>query len=194
MNYPKLITLAIAVASAPSAHAEEWEKPVYRDAETHEQIVEKFRLNQEIDPMKNLVPSEGEDPSVKNRPKGLIESSDIISFNGYTTLVPKKSIIKIPPAYADRMDHHQPGNKVVGWLEFYTMNRGWITTVEVTPAQAEGREMLAEDLTDFLSKNRNLIVATYLSGPISMLPPKEPTEEALADNIETQNPNLTTER
>lgn len=177
MKHTKHLLIVILVAAAIPAFAQEPKKPVYRDAETHDLIVKKFRVNQEIDPVKHLIPSEGEDPSIKNQPENLIDSSDIITFNGYTTLVPKRSVMQVPAIYEDRMNNHRPGNKVVGWLEFYRLNRGWITTVEVTRAQAEGREPLAEEVTENLSKNRNLIVATYSSGPISMLPPKEPIEE-----------------
>ncbi|MGJ8643351.1 MAG: hypothetical protein ACSHX9_08100 [Luteolibacter sp.] len=189
MKHSKHLAITILVAAAFPAFAQEPKKPVYRDAETHDLIVKKLRVNQEIDPVKHLTPSEGEDPSVKNQPKNLIDSSDIISFNGLTTLVPKRSVIRVPAIYEDRMDNHRPGHKVVGWLEFYRLNRGWITTVEVTRAQAEGREPLAEEVAENLSKSRNLLVATYSSGPISMLPPKEPVEEPTEEKVAAATPN-----
>ena len=155
----------------------ETKKPVYRDAETHDLIVKKLRVNQKVNPMKNLLPSEGEDPSKKNQPKDLISSSDVISFNGVTTLVPKRAIIQIPDNFADRINNHKPGNKILGWWDFHTLNRGWITTVEVTRVQAEGREQLPEEVLASFKKNRNLIIATYSSGPISVLPLKEEAKE-----------------
>ena len=89
-----------------------------------------------------------------------------------------------PKQYEDRINNHVPGNKVVGWLEFYTLNRGWITTVEVSRVQAEGKEPLAEDITENLSKSRNLVIATYSTGPISILPLQEKDEKAAtAGNI-----------
>ena len=165
----------LALASVFPASAEP-KKPVYRDAETHDLIVKKLRVNQNIDPMKSLIPSEGEDPSKKNQPKDLISSSDVISFNGVTTLVPKRAIIQMPEVYKDRLNNHSPGNKVIGWWDFYRLNRGWITTVEVTRVQAEGKEPLAEKISEGFSKNRNMIIATYSAGPISLLPLKEKEE------------------
>lgn len=179
-----LAKFALMLLAVAPATGQERKKPVYRDAETHDLIVRKLKVSQSKDPMKNFVPSEGEDPSVKNRPKDLISSSDVISFNGVTTLVPKRAIIQIPKQYADRINNHTPGNKVVGWVDFYTLNRGWVTTVEVSRAQAEGREPLAEDLSENLSESRNLIVATYSTGPISMLPLKEKEEK---ENTETSS-------
>lgn len=168
---------ALSLAAAALALAEEPRKPVYRDAETHELIAKKLKVNQEIDPIQKLVPSEGADPSKVNQPKNLIDSSDVISFNGYTTLVPKLAIIQLPELYADRINNHRLENKVVGWGEFYRLNQGWITTVEVSRVQAEGKEALAEAVSENLSKSRNLVIATYSAGPISMLPPKLPTDE-----------------
>ena len=177
-------TVALAALASLTSAAPEQKKPVYRDAETHDFIVKKLRVNEEINPMKKLTPSEGEDPSVKNKPQDLISSSDILSFNGLTTLVPKRAIMMTPKQYEDRINNHVPGNKVVGWLEFYTLNRGWITTVEVSRVQAEGKEPLAEDITENLSKSRNLVIATYSTGPISILPLQEKDEKAAtAGNI-----------
>ena len=187
MKHPAYATMAIlAFASVFPASAEP-KKLVYRDAETHDLIVKKLRVNQNIDPMKSLLPSEGEDPSKKNQPKDLISSSDIISFNGVTTLVPKRAIIQMPEAYEDRLNNHSPGNKVIGWWGFYTLNRGWITTVEVTRVQAEGKESLAEEITEGFTKSRNMIIATYSAGPISMLPLKEKEEAKTEANTEEAN-------
>ena len=155
----------------------EVKKPVYRDAETHDHIVKKLAVSQKSNPMAKLAESKGEDPSVKNRPQDLISSSDIISYNGYTTLVPKHAIIQIPENYKSRINKHVSGYKVIGWFEFYKLNRGWITTVEVSKDQAEGRKPLNEDLRESFKKNSNMIVATYSTGPISLLPLKEPKEE-----------------
>lgn len=177
-------SLVIILAASPQilCGQSEVKKPVYRDAETHDQIAKKLAVSQKKNPMAKLEESEGEDPSVKNRPQDLISSSDIISFNGHTTLVPKHAIIQIPEKYKNRINKHVSGYKVIGWLEFYTLNRGWITTVEIDKKQAEGRKPLDENIYESFKKNPNLIVATYSTGPISLLPLKEPTEE------ESKNP------
>lgn len=182
MKHPVIVTLTLAALASLLMAAPESKKPVYRDVETHDLIVRKLKVNQKIDPMKNLVPSEGEDPSKKNKPQNLVSSSDIISFNGVTTLVPKRAIMQVPEKYENRINNHTPGNRVVGWLEFYTLNMGWITTVEVSRVQAEGNEPIAEELSENLSKSRNLVIATYSTGPISMLPLKEKDESETSEN------------
>lgn len=70
----------------------------------------------------------------------------------------------------------QPGAKIVGWSDFFTANRGWITTVEVSRVQAEGNLAIAEETQERIGKSRNLVVATFMGGPISVLPLKEPKE------------------
>lgn len=185
------LPIILLVALCPCGHAQQQQaerKPVYRDAATHEDIVKRMRHVERFNPMKQLAPSEGEDPSVKNQPINIVDSSDILSFNGVTTLVPKKAIIRIPDQYADRVNRHIPGYKVVGWAEFYTLNRGWITPVEVSREQAAGRTPIAEEVQENLRENRNLLIATFHTGPISLLPLKveEPTVTQI--NPETSAP------
>lgn len=148
-------------------------KPVMRDAATQEQLVTILRQDRLNDPMKKMVPTEGEDPSVVNRPKDLLSESDILCFGGIATLVPKRAILLSPQNYAERMGF-KPGAQIVSWLDFYARNRGWITTVEVSRIEAEGNTGLPDDTQRQMSKSGNLIVATYKGGPISVLPLKTP--------------------
>jgi hypothetical protein len=147
-----------------------------RDAATHDQLSLALRKADQIDPMKNLPPSQGEDPSASNRPKDILTDSDIICYRGLATLVPKRAIIQMPGKYSDLLKMEQ-GAKIVGWVEFYNANRGWITTIEVSRIQAEGNQPLAEETLKFMGKSPNLIVATYKGGPISVLPLKQPEAE-----------------
>lgn len=147
--------------------------PVFRDVATHEQLVERYRTATAENPLKQMPQEEGEDPSLMNPVENLVESSDIVSFNGSTTLVPKLAILQIPDNFKDRINNHQDGSRILSWLDFYTINRGWITTVEVKRAQAEGKEPIPEETLEVLTKGRNLVVATYQGGPISVRPPKE---------------------
>ena len=154
---------------APQMMAEK--APVMRDAATHEQIALAYRKTAQEDPMRNMKPTKGPDPSVVNRPKSLLSESDIISFGGLATLVPKHAIMQIPASCTERLKI-EPGAKLVSWADFYAANRGWITTVEIGIVQAEGNQPLAEETKKMMSKCRNLMVATYQGGPISLLPPK----------------------
>ncbi len=148
-----------------------------REAATHEQVSLKYQQAQQQDPMRKLPPAKGVDPSTVNQPLDLISQSDIISFNGMTTLVPKRAVLHIPKGMTDRLKF-QPGTRIVGWADFYALNRGWITTVEVSRVQAEGNAALAEEISSRITKSSNLIVATNLGGPISVLPPKAPAAPA----------------
>jgi len=149
------------------------EGPPMRDATTHEQLIPKLRQAQQNDPMKKMAVVPGADPADVYKPKDILSESDIIAFQGVATLVPKRAIILIPKNYQDRIAM-LPGAKMVSWADFYVANRGWITTVEVSRTQAEGNVPLTDDTQKHLSECGNLVIATYMGGPISMLPLKEP--------------------
>jgi hypothetical protein len=108
---------------------------------------------------------------VVNRPKSLLDQSDIICFGNFATLVPKRAILQIPKNLAGRIQI-KPGVTIQSWSDFFAANRGWITSVEVSRTQAEGNAPIAEETATRISKSSNLIVATYLGGPISVLPIK----------------------
>jgi hypothetical protein len=166
----KLAGLGVFAAMTATGSAE---VPAMRDAATHEQIVLTLRKADQADPMKNMPVAKGEDPSMANRPKDLISQSDIISFQGIATLVPKRAILQIPKNYGNRIAL-EAGAQIMGWADFYARNRGWITTVEVSRTQAEGKLPLPDETQKQMTECGNLVVATYLGGPISVLPLKEP--------------------
>lgn len=149
--------------------------PAMRDAATHEQLAQSLRQAEQADPMKNLPVSKVADPLVTNRPRSLLGDSDIVSFGGLATLVPKRAILQVPKDFSDRLKLDS-GAQLVSWADFYAANRGWITTIEISREQAEGNQPMTGETRKMMSKCRNLIVATYLGGPISMLPAKLPTQ------------------
>jgi len=169
------------VALASGVRAQSELKLTMRDAATHSQLSESLRKLGPRDPMKEFKPTTGEDPSVVNRPQDLLSRSDIVCFGGAATLVPKRAILQIPKNLKDRMVI-QPGVRIKTWSDFYAVNRGWITTVEVSRDQAEGRLPLAEETQTRIVKSGNLIVATFQGGPISVLPPKVPAAVAPTAN------------
>jgi len=179
-----IITLLIA-ALAPAARSENAPATQMRDSATHQQLVQTYRQVALQDPMRNLQPATGADPTIINQPKDLVADSDILCFGGNATLVPKRAILNIPKNMAARLEF-QSGSRVLSWMDFFTLNRGWITTVEVTRVQAEGNEALAEDISTRIGKSMNLVVATYMGGPISVLPLKVPEEE----KVPTETANL----
>lgn len=151
----------------------------FRDVATHDELSLSLRKIQQRDPMKKLETIEGEDPSKVNIPVNLLEQSDIICFGGFATLVPKQAILAAPARVQGHLNL-KPGTKFIGWAEFYAKNRGWITTVEVSRRQAQGRNEIVEETRDRIAKSSNLVVATLMGGPISVFPPQEeesqPTE------------------
>lgn len=149
-------------------------RPAMRDVPTHDDLVRKAqRAANLVDPMQHLAKAEGGDPSKVNRPDDLLAQSDILCYNGLATLVPKRAILASPAAHQERLAF-KPGSKIVSWGDFYQQNRNWITTVEVSRIQAEGKQALAEETSKRIEKSRNLVVATYQGGPISVLPPPTP--------------------
>ncbi len=193
--------IAISLLGALTASA----KPPMRDATTHDELSLQYRKAAQEDPMRKLAavksgtPVKGSDPAKGSdlgkgvnagkgadlakdaeaekteSPPSLLAQSDIICFNGMATLVPKRAVIQIPKTMAGRLTY-QRGSKLMGWAAFYALNRGWITTVEVTQPQAEGNSPLPEETQKKIVKSGNLIIATYQGGPISVLPPKVPVE------------------
>jgi hypothetical protein len=159
---------AIALTAAHIANAE----PEMRDAATHEQLQKKSHAAVIQDPMKKLPPANESDPA-KNVPKDLISQSDILSFEGTFTLVPKRAILAIPKDLEKRTQLAD-ATKLVGWAEFHANNRGWITIVEVTREQAEGNSPIDEDILNSFKDSTTIVVATYHGGPISILPLKAP--------------------
>lgn len=171
----KLTLLAAAISGSWVAHA--GAAVPMRDAATHDQLAAKLRGVQQADPMLKLEPAKGADPAKENRIPDLLSQSDIVCFGGRATLVPKRAVLHIPANLTERMKL-QPGALIQSWGEFLAANRGWITTMEVTRVQAEGREVFDEDTIKRLSESTQLVVATFQGGPISVLPPKvvAPTE------------------
>lgn len=173
MKTPPIFHGLCLIAMAASVSGLQAETVVMHDAATHQQLSLTMRKTAHEDPMKSLKATVGADPSVVNRPKSILAESDVVCFGGYATLVPKRAILMTPKNYADRI-HFQTGAMLKGWSEFYALNRGWITTVEVSRLQAEGKDPIAAGTETKMAKSGNLVVATYLGGPISVLPLKVP--------------------
>lgn len=152
-------------------------KVAFRDAATNDSLSARYRQASLADPMKAMPQTQGEDPSVVNRVGNLLDESDLITFNGQTTLVPKKALVLVPQKISARINNHQSGSAVVTWVDFFSQNRGWISTVEVTFAQAKGDEPVSPEILEALAKSGNLVVAVFKNSPISVMPLKAVTPE-----------------
>ena len=135
---------------------------------SHEQLVARLRQTESLDAQRAAEEPQCPDPSIAAR-KSLLERSDVLAFGGSAALVPKGALLRVPEHLAERIAM-QPGSRLMNWLEFQVANRGWVTTVEVTLPQAEGKEPLPESLRQHLESSSNVVVATFEGGPISVLP------------------------
>ncbi|MDX1679659.1 MAG: hypothetical protein R3242_02910 [Akkermansiaceae bacterium] len=169
------------VASAICAAAQ----PKIRDAVTGNDLVQKHKEAAQQNPLASLDPRQERetavaDPTKVNQPKDLIATSDFLSFGGLSTLIPKRSILHVPTHFQDRVKFEK-GSDIVVWPVFFRNNRGWIRTMEVTRAQAQGKEPFAEEVLESLRESSILVVATYREGPISVAPYTDPKAEEAAE-------------
>jgi len=158
-----LILWAVVPAGRSSAQT-----PIMRDAATHQQLADQQRKAPPPDPMSELEPCNGPDPSVANAPKDLLSQSEILCHGGIGTLVPKGALLTVPAKFKARTKM-AAGAKVVTWAQFLAQNRTWLTAVEVTIDEAAGRELLPQNTQRQMADCGNVVVATYLGGPISVL-------------------------
>ncbi|RYD65304.1 MAG: hypothetical protein EOP83_07635 [Verrucomicrobiaceae bacterium] len=150
-----------------------------RDVPTHDDVVAAARIAKEKSPAPIFNAPEGEDPSVVNRPEDLLSRSDIFSYLGHATLVPKKAVLHFPKELESRGGLKEQ-SKFVAWIDFYAMNRAWIRTIAVSRMQAEGREPLDEAVVKSFAKEKRLVVATYQEGPISVNRYEDPATKTAA--------------
>jgi hypothetical protein len=99
--------------------------------------------------------------------ESLIKQSDILSDGTHWTLVPKGAVLHTPEALANRVGA-KPLGILLSWIDFLTVNRGWLFTEEVTFNQAAGKAPIPASRTEFWQKNGKVIVAVHLGGPISV--------------------------
>lgn len=168
-----LMTLLAAIGAA-SGWAQTPSAPTKRNP-TNEELLSRYQKASQVEPVRKVVPAKTVEPPAPTPKRTILGSSDVLCYNGLVTLVPKGAIIQVPKNLADRLKY-QPGAKLLSWSDFYALNRGWITTVEVSMAQAEGKSPLAEDTQKKIVKSGNLMIATYKGGLISVLPLKAPVE------------------
>ncbi|MES2438422.1 MAG: hypothetical protein V4584_05130 [Verrucomicrobiota bacterium] len=176
-----VLIASVSIGLVPLSHGESAARPPMREAPTNEQLVLRLRQAEQQNSTKIENPSSAQDPSVTNRPQDLISRSEILCYNGILTLVPKRSVIQFPKNLADRLKP-QPGAQIKTWADFYAANRGWITTIEVSLIQAQGKQPLSKETSTQMVKSGNLIVATFRGNPISVLPLEVPELPATANN------------
>ncbi|MDF1740155.1 MAG: hypothetical protein P1U86_13415 [Verrucomicrobiales bacterium] len=187
-SYFHLLT-ALAFSAAP--FYTEAEQPAQqskvmnmREVTSNNALSQRLRMAQQKDPIRDLGPPKGNlevDPAKKTASRDLIKSSTIISYNGLLTLVPKKSVLFTPEKLSDRIGE-KPNVKVKNFQEFFSANRGWIRTIEVSRDQALGHVPFSEAIIKSIGESNSIVIATYQGGPISVLPQK--TEEEIPSRLD----------
>lgn len=174
-----LALVSLITVSQGQDSAAPLDRPPMRKAPTNEELIVQLRTSQQemavaaaSKPASSTVDTRANQP-----PPDLFDTSDILCYNGAFTLVPKTAVLQFPKNLADRLKV-QPGAKVQSWLDFYTANRNWITTVEVTKSQAAGAQALSEQTTEHMTKCGKLVVATFRGNPVSLHPVPRPAPEA----------------
>ena len=74
--------------------------------------------------------------------QGYYENSTIISVSGVHTVVPKGSVLHVPPSLAG-MIVKSPKGKLLGWPQFREKNIRYINTYEVPLEVAKGQAVAA---------------------------------------------------
>ncbi|MBB5351942.1 hypothetical protein HNR46_002181 [Haloferula luteola] len=138
-----------------------------RDSATHEELAGRLRAQQQKNPMRVLPAGEGEDPSKTNRPADILEDSDIFTFSGESSLVPKGAVLAVPAAFQSRLGASQTG-KFIPWSRFLAENRGWIEVVDLSLEQIVGEEPLPADLVKRMETCQRVLVAAVQGGPITV--------------------------
>lgn len=170
------VAAAICAAAAPPLAAQN--ASGMRDVVTQDQLSQRLRMVQQRDPIADLGPAMGQvdrDPSAALASRDFVKNSAVLSFRGYLTLVPKRSVLHVPDALLNRMTIDENA-KVQTFQDFLLSNRGWIRAVEVSREQALGHVPLPEGVVESFSKSNQIVVATFQRGPISVLPLKDPEE------------------
>ena len=163
-----LLPLVYSALIFSSRAVETAAKQPMRDSPTEEQLYLKLKELQQHAAGSTYVALTVSGNGSENTSQDLWQSSEILCFGDAVTLVPKHAVIQIPKNLAARLKLGS-GAQLVTWSNFYTANRSWITTVEVSVEQAEGKVPLSVQTKELMTKSGKVVVATYDGNPISVL-------------------------
>lgn len=100
----------------------------------------------------------------------LSQHAEFITFNGDSTLVPKKAILHLPEKYAGNVVQAAKG-KVISWLDFASKYPALVTPIEVTLENASAQTPVDPALIEAVSKSGRIGVAVLSRSPISVATP-----------------------
>lgn len=106
--------------------------------------------------------------AVPKKEQGYYENSTIISVSGVHTVVPKGSVLHVPPSLAG-MIVKSPKGKLLGWPQFREKNIRYINTYEVPLEVAKGQQRIKGSLKREFNGNNKIVVAVYNKNPVTVL-------------------------
>lgn len=122
---------------------------------------EELAARQEAEPFGGLAPEEPVDAWSMER------MSVFLSIDGYGTVLPRGSVLFVPAGLASAITD-SPQDEMLPWLEFLTLHRARITTLEVTMEQVTGRDPFTDEASAKLLKSDRIVVGTLRGSPITV--------------------------
>ena len=142
--------------------------PPMTDRITPEQMAERQASNNAFAELqKQAQVAEKEAKVVRPGDKSIINQSEILHDGQHWTLVPKGAVLHVPAQMKPRVGT-KPLGTLLSWTDFFTANRAWIATEEVSFDQAAGKKPLPEARVEFWKNHSSVVVAVYQGGPISV--------------------------
>ena len=108
-------------------------------------------------------------PSDVAQGNDIYADSIILQRKDSHTVIPRHAIIYTPESLRGKITQ-QPRGKYLSWPEFYTANRNWLFTHQVTLKQAEGKEPIRANVQRQFAQINRIVVSLFQNYPISTLP------------------------
>lgn len=106
--------------------------------------------------------------TVPKKAQGYYENSTIIAVSGAHAVLPKGSVLHVPPSLAG-MIVKSPKGKLLGWPQFLAENLRYINTFEVAMEVAKGeRRIKGSEKREFAGNNK-IVVAVFNKNPVTVL-------------------------
>lgn len=132
---------------------------------THEEILALQKSSAENQQPKQIKPAKYK----RVADVALTESSDFLTNGKIWTIVPKNSIIVVPPRLQKNVTP-LPLGKFVNWKKFLTKNPAWLSTIEVSADISSGAKTIDYERYKMLESRGQVVVAVHNRGPISVIP------------------------
>ena len=108
-------------------------------------------------------------PAAVTESPGIYTGSIILRHGSTHTVVPKNSVIHLPDHLQGKITR-SPEGRYIPWPKFYTANRSWLLTHQVTLDQASGKDPIKPNARTQLKSINRIVVSVYQNHPISKLP------------------------